>query len=88
MHTGTDSWAVEDQRHMRVVAIRQGMGGTGTALVQDGATLFFNPGGAAFLKENSVSLGTSPVIAHSKFADSASSVVSETTSPVSFPFIL
>jgi long-chain fatty acid transport protein len=65
---------------------QQGMGGTGTALVQDGASLFFNPGAASFLKDNSINLGVSPVIAHSNYTDSASSAVSETKSPVSFPF--
>lgn len=65
---------------------QQGMGGTGTAFIQDGASLFFNPGGASFLKENSINIGTSPVFAHSKYVDSASSGSSVTNSPVSFPF--
>lgn len=65
---------------------QQAMGGTGTALVQDGAALFFNPGAASFLKQNSVSMGVTPVISHAKFVDGPSSTVSETNSPVSFPF--
>src|SRR5437764_5156870 len=65
---------------------QQGMGGTGTAFIQDGASLFFNPGGASFLKENSISVGSSPVVSHSKYVDSASSTASTTHSPVSFPF--
>ena len=65
---------------------QQGMGGTGTALIQDGASLFYNPGGVSFLKENSFSIGVSPVISHSKFLDASSATISETHSPVSTPF--
>lgn len=65
---------------------QQGMGGTGTAFIQDGASLFFNPGGVSFLKQNSFSAGITPVISHAKFADDQSSTVSSTTSPVSYPF--
>jgi long-chain fatty acid transport protein len=38
-----------------------GMGHTGTGLVQDGASIFFNPGAVAMLPENSVSAGMSPL---------------------------
>jgi len=31
------------------------MGNAGTGLIQDGAAIFYNPGGVSFLKENSVS---------------------------------
>ena len=31
---------------------QQGMGSAGAALAQDGASLFFNPGSAIFVKEN------------------------------------
>jgi long-chain fatty acid transport protein len=65
---------------------QQGMGGTGSAFIQDASALFFNPGGASFLKENSVSIGVSPVLSHAKFADGASSTISETNSPASYPF--
>src|SRR5438067_1589722 len=65
---------------------QQGMGGTGTGVVQDGAALFFNPGGVSFLKQNSFSAGISPVISHSQFVDASSGNMSETKSPVSFPF--
>ena len=37
--------------------VQQGMGGAGTAYIQDGAALFFNPGGACFLKGNSLNVG-------------------------------
>jgi len=64
---------------------QQAMAGAGTGLVQDGASLFYNPGAASFL-QNSVSLGATPVISHGQYTDKSSSVVSETTSPVSYPF--
>jgi long-chain fatty acid transport protein len=38
-----------------------GMGHTGTGLLQDGASVFFNPGAVAMLPENSVSAGISPL---------------------------
>jgi long-chain fatty acid transport protein len=65
---------------------QQAMGGAATAMAQDGATLFFNPGAASFLKQNSISAGVSPVISHAQYADGPSSAVSETESPVSYPF--
>ena len=65
---------------------QQGMGGTGTAYMQDGAALFFNPGGVSFLKHNSINIGGSPVISYGQYTDAASSTVSETKSPTSYPF--
>lgn len=65
---------------------QQAMAGTGTAFIQDGASLYYNPGGVSFLKHNSISAGVSPVISHAQFVDGSSSTVSETKSPVSFPF--
>jgi len=64
---------------------QQAMAGAGTGLVQDGASLFYNPGAASFV-QNSVSLGATPVISHGQYTDKSSSVVSETKSPVSYPF--
>jgi long-chain fatty acid transport protein len=65
---------------------QQAMAGAGTGLAQDGASLFYNPGGVSFLKQNSVSVGATAVISHVQFQDKESSVVSETESPVGFPF--
>ena len=65
---------------------QQAMGGTGTAMMQDGAALFFNPGGVSFLKDNSISAGATAVMSHVKYADKASGTISETESPVGFPF--
>ena len=65
---------------------QQAMAGAGTGLAQDGASLFYNPGAVSFLKQNSISLGATPVISRGQYADGPSSVVSETKSPVSYPF--
>ncbi|MGZ8559221.1 MAG: OmpP1/FadL family transporter, partial [Chitinophagaceae bacterium] len=65
---------------------QQAMAGAGTGLLQDGASLFYNPGAVSFLKESSISLGATPVISHGQYTDGPSSVVSETKSPVSYPF--
>ena len=65
---------------------QQGMAGAGTGLLQDGAALFYNPGSVSFLKKNSVSLGATAVVSHSQFVDASSSTVSESQSPVSYPF--
>jgi long-chain fatty acid transport protein len=65
---------------------QQAMAGTGTALIQDGAAVYYNPGGVSFLKENSFSAGVSPVISRGQFMDGPSKSVWETNSPVSYPF--
>jgi len=65
---------------------QQGMGGAGSALIQDGAAVFFNPGGVSFLKENSVNISGNAVIANSAYLDAPSNSFSRTTSPVATPF--
>jgi long-chain fatty acid transport protein len=65
---------------------QQAMGGAGTALIQDGAAVFFNPGGMSFLKENSVNMGVTPVISHGAFLESNTNATGTTQSPVAFPF--
>src|ERR1700752_883432 len=65
---------------------QQGMGGAGTALIQDGAALFFNSVGASFLKKNSINAGFTATIANGEFLDAASSTVSRTNNPISTPF--
>ena len=66
--------------------VQQGMGGAGTAYVQDAAVLFFNPGAASFFTGNSVNLGVSPTISHGEFLDKNTNQKAETKSPVSYPF--
>lgn len=65
---------------------QQGMGGAGTACIQDAAALFFNPGGAAFVSGSSVSAGVTPTIGKGMFLDENTQRTYETTSPVSTPF--
>ncbi len=48
------------------------MGITGTGLVQDGASVLFNPGAVAMLKENQVQGGMSPLFFKSAFVSSGS----------------
>ena len=62
------------------------MANAGTAFVQDGASLFYSPGGMSFLKSNEVNIGVSPTISHGKFLDKNTNLTAETTSPVSYPF--
>jgi long-chain fatty acid transport protein len=66
--------------------VQQGMGGAGTAYMQDAAALFFNPGGVSFLSGNSVNIGVSPTFAKGEFLDKNTNQTARTTSPVSTPF--
>ena len=65
---------------------QQGMGGAGTGLLTDGASLFFNPGATSFLKGNEVNLGVTPTISHGQFLDKNTGIVANTKSPVGTPF--
>jgi long-chain fatty acid transport protein len=65
---------------------QQGMGGAGTAFMQDAASLFFNPGGSCFVNENSVNLGITPTFARGAFMDASTNNISRTNSPISTPF--
>ncbi len=65
---------------------QQAMGGAGAALIQDGAAVFFNPGGMSFLKDNSINLGITPVISHGAFLESNTNASAITQSPVGTPF--
>ena len=65
---------------------QQGMGGSGTALMQDASSLFFNPGGSCFVNENSINLGVTPTIARSAFMEVNTKKVFRTNSPISTPF--
>jgi long-chain fatty acid transport protein len=65
---------------------QQGMGGAGIAYMQDGAALFFNPGGASFVEENHVNLNGNAGFARGEFLDKSTNAVSRTNSPISTPF--
>jgi len=65
---------------------QQGMGCAGTALYQDGASIFFNPGSVAFSNENSINLGITPIVGNVLFVDSATGQGYRTENPVGTPF--
>lgn len=65
---------------------QQAMGGTGTGMALDEASVFYNPGAVSHLEKNGVSLGISPTIAHSTFELSNTQTQNRTKSPVSTPF--
>jgi long-chain fatty acid transport protein len=65
---------------------QQGMGLAGTALYQDGASLFFNPGSTAFAKESSINLAVTPIFANVLYVDSATGQSYRTENPVGTPF--
>ncbi|MEX1003584.1 MAG: outer membrane protein transport protein [Crocinitomicaceae bacterium] len=66
--------------------IQQGMGGAGTALMQDASALFFNPAGASFIDRSEVTLGMTPTFAKGNFVENSTNVSDGTTSPVGTPF--
>jgi long-chain fatty acid transport protein len=63
-----------------------GMGHTGTGILQDGASVFFNPGAVAMLPQNYVQAGISPLLFKSDFNPSGTSVQNQTASKVATPF--
>jgi long-chain fatty acid transport protein len=65
---------------------QQAMGGAGTALPIDAASVFFNPGSVSFLKENSVNMGFTPTFANVLFEDANSTSIGRTNSPMGTPF--
>ena len=65
---------------------QQGMGCAGTALFQDGASIFFNPGSVAFSNENSINVASTPIFGNVLFVDSATGEGYRTKNPVGTPF--
>ncbi len=65
---------------------QQGMGSAGTALPQDAAAVFFNPGSVSFLEKNSITAGASGTISNTTFQDANTFAQYRTNSPVSTPF--
>lgn len=65
-----------------------GKGSTGIAQPTDATALFTNPGSAAFLSGNDVTMGISPVISKGSFTDVNTDVISNTDNPVVTPFNL
>jgi len=63
-----------------------GMGHTGTGLLQDGASVLFNPGAVAMLPENYVQAGVSPLLFKSAFVPSGSNTQYDVANKVATPF--
>lgn len=63
-----------------------GMGHTGTALLQDGASVFFNPGAVAMLPQNYIQAGISPLIFKSDFNPSGTTSQYYTKNKIATPF--
>jgi long-chain fatty acid transport protein len=63
-----------------------GMGHTGTGLLLDGSSVFFNPGAVAKLSENYVQAGVSPLWFKSGFVPTGSDVQYNTANNVAPPF--
>ena len=65
---------------------QQGMGSAGAALPQDGASLFFNPGSAVFVKENAITVAITPVFGNTLFEEANTYESARTNSPMGTPF--
>jgi long-chain fatty acid transport protein len=63
-----------------------GMGHTGVGTLQDGASVFFNPGAVAMLPENYIQGGISPLFFKSAFNPAGTSVQNHTSNKVATPF--
>src|SRR5258708_18750252 len=63
-----------------------GMGHTGTGTLQDGASVFFNPGAVAMLPENYVQAGNSPLLFISEIYPSNSNATYFTPNKKATPF--
>jgi long-chain fatty acid transport protein len=63
-----------------------GMGHTGTGILQDGASVFFNPGAVVMLPENYIQAGISPLVFQSDFNPSGTSTQYHTLNKIATPF--
>ncbi len=63
-----------------------GMGSTGTGTLQDGASVFFNPGAVAMLSQNYVQGGFTPLVFDSEFNPSGSTATYRTANKIAPPF--
>lgn len=63
-----------------------GMGHTGTGLLQDGASVLFNPGAVAMLPENYIQAGVSPLFFKSDFNPSGTVDQFRTKNKIATPF--
>jgi long-chain fatty acid transport protein len=63
-----------------------GMGHTGTGLLQDGASVFFNPGAVVMLPDNYIQAGISPLMFRSVFNPMGTDVQDHVANKVATPF--
>jgi long-chain fatty acid transport protein len=63
-----------------------GMGSTGTGTLQDGASVFFNPGAVAMLPQNYVQGGFTPLVFDSQFNPSGTTETFRTANKIAPPF--
>jgi long-chain fatty acid transport protein len=63
-----------------------GMGHTGTGLVQDAASVFFNPGAVVMLPDNYIQAGISPLLFRSDFNPAGTNVQDHTLNKIATPF--
>lgn len=63
-----------------------GMGHTGTGLLQDGASVLFNPGAVAMLPENYIQAGVSPLLFKSDFNGTGTNVQNYNKNKIATPF--
>jgi len=63
-----------------------GMGSTGTGTLQDGASVFFNPGAVAMLPQNYVQGGFTPLVFDSGFNPSGTTETFRTANKIAPPF--
>src|ERR1700712_5043690 len=63
-----------------------GMGHTGTGILQDGASVFFNPGAVAMLPDNYFQAGISPLLFRSDFNPLGTNVQDHTVNKLATPF--
>ena len=63
-----------------------GMGHTGVGILQDGASVFFNPGAVAMLPENYIQGGVSPLFYKSVFNPSGTSIQDHNADKTAYPF--
>jgi len=63
-----------------------GMGSTGTGTLQDGASVFFNPGAVAMLPQNYIQGGFTPLVFDSEFNPSGTNATYRTANKIAPPF--
>lgn len=63
------------------------MGGAGTGVALDEASIFYNPGAVSFLKENGVQAGVNPILLRTSFRENGSIITEHNKNNVATPFM-